>query len=60
MNNLFEGNSHNLFAQVDNRFEVELPKNHEEKEEKIQMETTIDTVLEAFEEYLPSIVFVVH
>ena len=60
MDNLFEGNGYNLFAQVDNRFEVELPKNHEEKEEKIQMETTIDTVLEAFEEYLPSIVFVVH
>ncbi len=60
MDNLFEGNGYNLFAQVDNRFEVELPQNHEEEEEKLQKEETIETVLQAFEEYLPSITFSIH
>ena len=38
MNNLFEGNSHNLFAKVDNRLEIEIPLNIEEEEEKFSME----------------------
>ena len=68
-NNLFGENSQNIFAkkcsnnlfvQLDNRFEVELPQNQEEEKEKLEAETTIDNVLEAFEEFLPSIAFVVH
>lgn len=58
MNNLFEGNNHNLFAKMDNEFEVEPPR--EIEEEKVWKETTIETVLEAFEEYLPSITFAIH
>ena len=45
---------------MDNKFEVELPKNQEDEEEKFQKEATIETVLQAFEEYLPSITFAIH